>query len=55
LIFLSNGEFIGGRDQFFKKIKEDFKFDFEPNSKTVMDLTVENVKKLNDYYYVVLK
>lgn len=53
LTFLSNGEFIGGRDQFFKKIKEDFKFEYEPDPKTVMDLTVENVKKLNEDYYVV--
>lgn len=54
LTFLSNGEFIGGRDQFFKKIKEDFKFEYEPDPKTVMDLTVENVKKLNEDYYVVI-
>lgn len=55
LTFLSNGEFIGGRDQFFKKIKDDFKFHYEPDQKTVMDLTLENVKKLNDDYYIVIK
>jgi len=53
LTFLSNGEFIGGRDQFFKKIKLDFKFEYEPDVKTVMDLTLENVKKSNEDFFIV--
>jgi hypothetical protein len=55
LTFLSNGEFIGGKEQFFKKIKLDFKFLWEPDNKTVVDLTTENVRMSNEKYYIVKK